>query len=73
RGYPSLECIDFLETEGTHYLIRLSSNVYMAERKRMQSGDEKVILKHSSARLQKILKKNPERFELMQKKGSTLV
>lgn len=42
RGYPSLEFIDFLETEGIHYLIRLSSNDYMAERKRMQSADEKV-------------------------------
>ena len=41
-GYPSLEFIDFLETEGIHYLIRLSSNDYMAERKRMQSADEKV-------------------------------
>ena len=41
RGYPSLEFIDFLETEGIHYLIRLSSNDYMAERKRMQSADEK--------------------------------
>ncbi len=57
RGYPSLEFIDFLETEGIHYLIRLSSNDYMAERKRMQSADEKVILKHSFARLQKIRKK----------------
>ncbi|MFR4635086.1 MAG: transposase [Blautia faecis] len=73
RGYPSLEFIDFLETEGIHYLIRLSSNDYMAERKRMQSADEKVILKHSSARLQKIRKKHPERYEQMQKKGSTLV
>ena len=73
RGYPSLEFIDFLETEGIHYLIRLSSNDYMAERKRMQSADEKVILKHSSARLQKIEKKHPERYEQMQKKGSTLV
>ena len=73
RGYPSLEFIDFLETEGIHYLIRLSSNDYMAERKRMQSADEKVILKHSFARLQKIRKKHPERYEQMQKKGSTLV
>ena len=73
RGYPSLEFIDFLETEGIHYLIRLSSNDYMAERKRMQSADEKVILKHSSARLQKIRKKHSERYEQMQKKGSTLV
>lgn len=54
RGYPSIEFIDFLETEGIHYLIRLSSNDYKAERKQMQSDDEEVILKHSSVRLQKI-------------------
>ena len=56
RGYPSIEFIDFLETEGIHYLIRLSSNDYKAERKQMQSDDEEVILKHSSVRLQKYAK-----------------
>lgn len=43
RGYPSIEFIDFLETEGIHYLVRLSSNDYMAECKQMRSADEKVI------------------------------
>ncbi len=73
RGYPSLEFIDFLETEGIHYLIRLSSNDYVAEGKQMQSTDETVILKHSSVRLQKIRQKHPERYEQMKKKGETLV
>ena len=73
RGYPSLEFIDFLEKEGIHYLMRLSSNDYKAERKQMQSADDKVILKHSSARLQKIRKKHPERYEHMKKKGKTTV
>ena len=73
RGYPSIELIDFLETEGIHYLIRLSSNDYKAERKQMQSADENVILKHSSARLQKIQKKHPERYVHMKKKGKTTV
>ena len=73
RGYPSIEFIDFLETEGIHYLVRLSSNDYMSERKHMQSTNEKVILKHSSARLQKIRKKHPELYEHMKKKGNTPV
>lgn len=73
RGYPSLEFIDFLEAEGIHYLMRLSSNDYKAERKQMQSADDKVILKHSSACLQKIRKKHPERYEHMKKKGKTAV
>lgn len=73
RGYPSIEFIDFLEMEGIHYLIRLSSNDYKAERGRMQSEDGKVILKHSSARLQKIRQKHPERYERMKRKGETTV
>lgn len=73
RGYPSIEFIDFLETEGIHYLIRLSSNDYKAERKQMQSEDDNVILKHSSARLQKIRKNHPERYEHMKMKGKTAV
>ena len=73
RGYPSIEFIDFLEIEGIHYLIRLSSNDYKAERGRMQSEDGKVILKHSSARLQKIRQKHPERYERMKRKGETTV
>ena len=73
RGYPSIEFIDFLETEGIHYLIRLSSNDYKAERKQMQSEDDNVILKHSSARLQKIRKNHPERCEHMKMKGKTAV
>lgn len=73
RGYPSIEFIDFLETEGIHYLIRLSSNDYKAERKQMQSEDEEVILKHSSERLQKIRQKHPQRYEDMKKKGKTAV
>lgn len=73
RGYPSIEFIDFLETEGIHYLIRLSSNDYKAERNQMQSEDEEVILRHSSARLQKIRQKHPERYEHMKKKEKTTV
>ncbi len=73
RGYPSLEFIDFLETEGIHDLVRLSSNDYVAERKQMQSTEEKVILKHSSARLQKICQKHPEWYEQRKKKGEMLV
>lgn len=69
----SIEFIDFLETEGIHDLVRLSSNDYMAERRQMQSAEEKVILKHSSERLQKIRKKHPERYEQIKEKGETEV
>ncbi len=73
RTYPSLEFIDFLETEGIHYLIRLSSNDDKAERKQMQSAEGNAILRHSSSRLQKIRKKHPEQYGLMKKKGETPV
>ncbi|SCI85293.1 Transposase [uncultured Roseburia sp.] len=72
RGYPSIEFIDFLEMERIHYIIRLSSNDYKSEREQMQSEDEKVILKHSSARLQKIRQKHPERYEEMKRKEETI-
>ncbi|MCI9139902.1 MAG: transposase [Lachnospiraceae bacterium] len=55
-GYPSIKFSDFLEAEGLHYLIRLSSNDYKAERKQMQSEDKEVILKHSFVCLQKYAK-----------------
>ncbi len=43
------------------------------ERKQMQTEDDNVILKHSSARLQKIRKKHPKRYGHMKKKGKTTV
>lgn len=39
RGYPAIEFVDFLETQGIHYLLRLSSNDYKAERTKMKSHD----------------------------------
>lgn len=73
RGYPSIEFIDFLETEGIRYLFRLSSNDYIAERKRMDSPDEEIILEHTYSRLKKIQKKHPERYEQLKKKSGTTV
>ena len=43
------------------------------ERKQMQTADDTVILKHSSAGLQKIRKKHPKRYGHMKKKGKTTV
>lgn len=73
RGYPAIEFVDFLETHGIHYLFRLSSNDYKAERTKMKSHDETVFLKHTSQRLTKIRKKHPERYEYMKEKGETQV
>ena len=73
RGYPSIEFIDFLETEGISYLFRLSSNDYKAERRQMHSSDETVLLEHSSQRLQKIRQKHPECYEKMKAKQKTQV
>ena len=39
----------------------------------MQSADDRVHLKHTSSRLQKIRKKHPERYEHLKKKGETIV
>lgn len=71
RGYPSMEFIDFLETEKINYLFRISSNDYKFERRNMKSTDETVILRHTYQRLEKIRKKHPERLERMKEKGYT--
>ena len=71
RGYPSMEFVDFLETEKINYLFRLSSNDYKFERSNMVSTDEAVILRHTHQRLEKIRKRHPDRFEHMKEKVST--
>ena len=73
RGYPSIEFVDFLETQGIHYLFRLSSNDYIEERRTMNTLDEELIIKHSYPRLKKIEKKHPERYEELKKKNGTNV
>lgn len=73
RGYPAIEFVDFLESQEIHYLFRLSSNDYKAERAKMKSPDETVLLKHTSQHLMKIRKKHPERHEHMKEKGKTQV
>lgn len=73
RGYPAIEFVDFLESQGIHYLFRLSSNDYKAERTKMKPHDETVLLKHTLQRLTKIRKKHPERYEYMKEKGKTQV
>lgn len=70
-GYPALEFIDFLEKEGFHYLFRLSSNDYKAERKEAQGNDTEIILKHTGPRLARIHQKHPERYESMREKKET--
>lgn len=61
RGYPALESVDFLESQGIHYLFRISSNDYIVERTKMTPNDENVLLKHTSPHLSKIRIKHPER------------
>lgn len=69
RGYPSIEFVDYLESEGIYYLFILSSNDYIAERAKMDSTDKAVFLKPTSQRLQKICRKHLERYEHMKEKG----
>ena len=73
RGYPAIEFVDFLESQGIHYLFRLSSNDYIVERTKMKSHDETVLLTHTSQRFTKIRKKHPECYEHMKEKEKTQV
>lgn len=71
RRYPSLEFIYFLEANGINYLFRLSYNDYTKERIYMTCSDELICLKHIYARLEKIRKKHPQRYEHMKEKKET--
>lgn len=68
RGYPSIEFIDFLETEKIRYLFRLSSNDYKFERGNIKTTNKTVILRHTYQQLEKIREKYPERFKHMKEK-----
>lgn len=57
RSYPAVDFVDYLESQGIRYLFRLFSNDYIAERTRMKSPDETVLLKHTSQHHMKIRKK----------------
>ena len=71
RGYPSIVLIDFLESQGIDYLIRLPSDDYKAERKAMRSNDEQVEIGHTSQRMIKIRARNPEVADKLKEKGVT--
>lgn len=74
RGYPSIEFIDFLETERVHYLIRLSSNDYLAERKQMPS-EELADLYYQRREIEKKyhILKNKMKFESVTGKATVYV
>lgn len=71
RGYPSMEFINFLETEKINYLFLLSSNDYIIEYKNMISTAEAVILQHTQKRLGKLRKRHLDHFEHIKKSNYT--
>lgn len=70
-GYPSIEFVDFLESIGISYLLRLSSNDYKKEHKDMNVQDETVTLLHTSSHLATIPKRHPARYVHMKEKEKT--
>ena len=77
RGYPSLELLNYLEEHGIAYIIRISSVMYLKERRAAEGADCKVELEHTYRRMMRI-KDNDEkrdegekRYEKIKAKGST--
>lgn len=58
RGYPSIELFNWLEKQEKKFVMRLSSNDYLEERKEMISEDEFITIKYTYARLNKIKKQS---------------
>jgi hypothetical protein len=71
RGYPSVAFIDFLEEKNINYLFRLSSNDYKQERGKMAGNDERVELRHTYSRLNKIRAACPGMADKLKQKGNT--
>ncbi len=70
RSYPAMELYEFIEEKQAKYVMRLSINDYVEERKQMQSDDEIIEIKYNRHRLHHFKRKNPELYEKVKdKKG----
>lgn len=68
RGYPSIEFFDWLNERNIKFLIRLSPNDYIKERKNMETSDEEVNIEYTYARMNKLRKKHPDIYEKIKDK-----
>lgn len=71
RNYPSIEFINYLEENKIKYIMRMQSNIYLKEKKAMESEDEWVEIKHTENRLNKL--KGQEIYEQLKDKGESKV
>lgn len=75
RGYPSLELLNYLEEHEISYIIRISSAMYLKERREAEGNDCRVSLDHTYSRLVRIKdndeRREEKRYERMKAKGNT--
>ncbi len=63
RNYAALDLFDNIEKKESKFVIRLTVNDYVRERKEMKSDDEIVEIKYDRHRMHHYKKKNPELYE----------
>ncbi len=68
RNYPAMELFEFIGERNSKYLMRLSVNDYVEERKQMSTDDEIVSLKYNRHRLHHFKQKNPGLYEKIKDK-----
>ncbi|MDR2052071.1 MAG: hypothetical protein LBP80_01535 [Treponema sp.] len=72
RNYASLESIDYVEGEGTQYVIRLRQGEYKGEVGVPGGGESgEAAIKHTEKRLRGVKEEEPERAEELKRKGAT--
>lgn len=68
RSYPSIELYELLNEKHAKFIMRLSVNDYMNERKQMSKDDEIIEIKYTSYRKYHFMKKNPEVYKKIKDK-----
>lgn len=68
RGYPSMDFFEWLNEHSIKFIMRLSPNDYIKERKNMKTADEEVELEYTYSRLSKLRKKHPEVYKKLKDK-----
>ena len=70
RNYAALDLFNKIEENEARFVIRLTINDYVRERKEMKSDDEIVEIKYDRHRMHHYKKKNPKLYEKLKEKKS---
>ena len=68
RNYPSIELYELLNERHAKFIMRLSVNDYINERKQMKKDDEIIEIQYNSYRKYHFMKKKPEVYKKIKDK-----